>query len=97
MLLVGEINLDWLSSNSEELKHHCVDLNLTRLISSSTRPDTRNPEKSTLIDIILTNKPHKFTASGVFSLDLSDHCPIFCIRDTRQKKVPSNVIVKRDF
>ena len=33
----------------------------------------------------------------MFSLDLSDDCPIFYIRDTRQKKVPPHIIVKRDF
>ena len=31
-------------------------------------------------------------ASGVFSLDLSDHCPIFCIIDTRQKEAPPHII-----
>ena len=33
----------------------------------------------------------------MFALDLSSHCPIFCIRDSRQKKIPSHIIIKKDF
>lgn len=32
---------------------------------------------------MFTNTPERFVATGVFSLDISDHCPIVCIRDVR--------------
>ena len=31
------------------------------------------------------------------ALDLSDNCPMFCIRDFRQKTIPSHIIIMRDF
>lgn len=39
---------------------------------------------SSLIDSSLTNNPHKYLSTGVFSY-LSDHCPEVCIRDTKHK------------
>lgn len=47
--------------------------------------------------MILTNKPHKFASSGVFALNVSDHCPIYCIRNSRHKKIPPRMITKRDY
>lgn len=45
----------------------------------------KNPDKSTLIDLILTNVPHKFLSMGVFCNDLSDHC---VIATSRGSKIP---------
>ena len=56
-------------------------MNLTQLINSPTRPD-----KSTLIDIILTNIPHKYSVVGVFCNDLSDHCAVVAVRNTKIPK-----------
>lgn len=85
IILLGDLNLDWLSNTSDGRKDLCIDLNLTQLISAPTRPDPANLEKSTLLDLILTNKPHNFKASGVLPLDSSDHCPIACVRNVKQK------------
>ena len=79
----------YLLSLKGKKRNHCIEFNLTQLISSPTQPDTRNPGKSTLIDIIPTNKPHKFTASGVFELDLSDQ---FSALEIPDKKNPSHNI-----
>uniref|UniRef100_A0A8C8M2N6 Dynamin-like GTPase OPA1, mitochondrial n=1 Tax=Oncorhynchus tshawytscha TaxID=74940 RepID=A0A8C8M2N6_ONCTS len=48
----------------------------------------------TLIDIILTNLPSKYT-SAVFNQDLSDHCLIACIRNGSAVKRPPLITVKR--
>ena len=47
----------------------------------------------TLIDIILTNLPSKYT-SAVFNQDLSDHCLIACIRNGSAVKRPPLITVK---
>jgi len=46
---------------------------------SPTRPNSKHPEKSTLIDLLLTNAPHKFSEIGVFANDISDHCTIAAV------------------
>lgn len=97
LLILGDFNLDWLSPVSDKLKDICTELNLTQLITKPTRPNFKNPVKSTLLDIILTNTPHKYTASGVFANDISDHCPIACIRDTRLKHSDPCIISKRNY
>lgn len=48
--------------------------------------NVRNLANSTLIYHILTNSLHKYLFSGVFANDISYHCSIACIRDTKQKK-----------
>lgn len=96
LLLVGDLNLDWLTASSDNLKAVCDSLHLTQLINSSTRPNTKNPSKSSLLDLILTNTPHKYTDTGVFANDLSDHCTIATIRNSKLPKTKPNIICKRD-
>ena len=48
----------------------------------------------TLIDIILTNLPSKYT-SAVFNQDLSDHCFIACVHNGSAVKLPPLITVKR--
>ena len=55
------------------------DLNPTQIIKEPTRYNPRSENMGTLIDIILTNLPSKYT-SAVFNQDLSGHCHIACIR-----------------
>ena len=50
-----------------------------------THPNPKDPEKSTLKYLILTNTPQKYIASGLFANDISDHFPIACIRETEAK------------
>ena len=48
-------------------------LNLTQIIKEPTRYNPKSVNIGTLLDIILTNLPSKYT-SAVFNEDLSDHC-----------------------
>lgn len=45
------------------------------------------PENSTLIDLFITNSPHKHSSVSVFSHDVSDYCVIAAIKDTRIPKI----------
>ena len=55
-------------------------LNLTQIIKLLTRYNPKSINLCTLIDIILTNLPSKYTFA-VFNQDLIDHCLIACIRN----------------
>lgn len=66
MILIGDLNWCWLKAVSDDLKMFCNSMNLTQLINSPTRPNLKCPDKSTLIDLILTNGPHKYSVVGVF-------------------------------
>ncbi|CAB1343288.1 unnamed protein product, partial [Coregonus sp. 'balchen'] len=79
----GDLNLNWLTSSLDCLKSAYIDLNLAQWISEPTRLNVKNPTKSTLIDLNLTNNRHKYTTCGVFAMD---HCPIVCVRNTKFPK-----------
>lgn len=67
LLIMADLNLNWMTPVSDRLKDICTELNLTQLISKPTRPNPKDPVKSTLIDIILINTPEKYAASGFLS------------------------------
>ena len=90
------INLDLLSSSSGYLKEVFSGLNFDQIINKPTRPNVNNLSKSTLIDLIFTNRISKISKTGVFKLGISDHCPIACVRDIRFKKTSSHIVVKRN-
>ena len=46
--------------------------------------------------IILFNAHHKFTANVIFANELSDHCPVACIRDAKLPKSRRCIITKRN-
>lgn len=97
VILMGDLNWEWLSPASENIKDLFVSLNLTQLIDTPTRLNPRDHSKSTLLDVIFTNMPHKYTSTAVFCNDVSDHCAIACIRDTKLPKHKSRYVFKRCF
>ena len=97
VVVIGDLNLNWLNEQSDSFKADCSDLGLVQLIDSPTRHNPKRPENDSLLDIILTNAPHKFTATGVFADGLSDHCVIGCVRNTRLPKTQGLTIVRRCF
>ncbi len=97
LLVLGDLNLNWLSDASLQFKNLMCSLNLSQLIMEPTRPNPKDGSKSTLLDLIFTNKAGKYSSSGVFELVISDHCPIACVRDVRVKKTASKVVSKRNF
>ena len=51
---------------------------ISQIIKEPTRYNPKSVNMGTLIDIILTNLPSKYTAAA-FNQDLSDHCLIACV------------------
>ncbi|XP_055790900.1 uncharacterized protein LOC129862869 [Salvelinus fontinalis] len=85
-VLLGDLNWDML--NTPAILQSKLDaLNLTQIIKEPTRYSSKFVNKGTLIDIILTNLPCKYT-SAVFNQDLSDHCFIACVRNGSAVKRP---------
>lgn len=70
LIVLGNFNLNWLSSASEYLKEVCDNIHLSQLITDPTRPNFKDPFKSSLLDLILTNRKEKITNSGVLNLVL---------------------------
>lgn len=97
LFLTGDFDLDWLSSVSDSFKSLCDSFNLKQLVNGSTRPNFKNPVKSTLLDLVLTNTPHKVSHMGIFSNDLSDHCAVAVVRQAKLPKARSLIVLKRDF
>ena len=80
VIVLCDLNLDWLSDNSIYLKEVLENLGLSQLITEPTRPNHKNYSRSTLIDLICTNKPDRISVCGVLDQGISDHCPIVCVR-----------------
>uniref|UniRef100_A0A8C7DT40 Reverse transcriptase domain-containing protein n=1 Tax=Oncorhynchus kisutch TaxID=8019 RepID=A0A8C7DT40_ONCKI len=92
-VLLGDLN--WNMLNTPAILQSKLDaLNLTQIINEPTRYLPKTLNTGTLIDIILTNFPSKYT-SAVFNQDLSDHCLIACIRNGSAVKRPPLITVKR--
>ncbi len=66
-----------------------------QLVDTPTRPNLKFPEKSTLIDLVYTNVPHKYSSVSVFENDVSDHCVVAVARDTKLPKQNSRIITRR--
>jgi len=55
-------------------------MNLFQIVDSPTRPNLKNPEKSSIIDLIITNATHKYSSASVFASDISEHCVVATFR-----------------
>ena len=78
-MLLGDLNWDML--NTLAILQFKLDApNLTQMIYEPTRYNPKAVNTGTLIDIILTNSPSKYTFA-VFNQDLSDHGLIACMRN----------------
>ncbi|KAK0145188.1 hypothetical protein N1851_015920 [Merluccius polli] len=97
LLLCGDLNWDWLTEKSASFRLTCDDMNLTQLIDCPTRINAAKTGNDSLLDLFLTNAAHKFSAVGVFPNDLSDHCAIACVRNTRMPKMKGIIILRRCF
>ncbi|CAH1245976.1 ANTXR1 [Branchiostoma lanceolatum] len=94
--IMGDLNCNLLQDKgpSEDLTFLCDLHDLTNLITEPTRV-TEN--SSTLLDVILTSNPSKYSKSGVFKCGLSDHHLIYTYRGLKQPKPPPKWITARIF
>ncbi len=65
------------------INHFYVPQRALLVSLSPTRPNPKHSEKSTLLDLFLTNMPQKYKSTAVFANDMSDHCVIAGVRDER--------------
>ncbi|KAF1394512.1 hypothetical protein PFLUV_G00001090 [Perca fluviatilis] len=96
LVAFGDLNWNWLQPASDDFRAYCDSLNLFQIVDSPTRPNFKNPEKSSLIDVILTNAPHKYSTASIFANDISDHCVVATVRNTKIPKTKPRIIVKRN-
>lgn len=92
-LVLGDFNINWLHSVFEEFKAYCDSLNTFQLAAAPTCPNSKSPEKSSLIDWILTNVPQVFSCLNVWHQWPLCHC------NNEERKNPKNktcIIVKHD-
>ncbi len=92
LVVLGELNWNWLHSPTDEFKNYCNALHLFQMVDSPTRPNLKYPEKSSLIDLVL----HKYSTVSMFTNDISDHCVIATVRNTKIPKTKPSIITKRD-
>ena len=98
MYIVGDINIDLLKyhSHQQETERYLdmiYSLDLLPVITKSTRITSHT---ATLIDHIYTNTVNRLT-SGIVTVDISDHLPVFCIVDTPLKKQNRQNMYFRDY
>lgn len=94
IVLAGDFNWDWLSSASDSFKSMCDSYNLTQLIYSTTHQNLKCLEKSSLIDLFLTNIPYKYSHTGVFANDISGHCVVAVVRQSKLTKSRPQIVFK---
>ena len=97
-MLIGDLNCDLSRPDKGAKDGKTMDLMdvycLTNLIKVPTRVVA---ESSSLIDVILTNKPRSVLTSGVFDLGLSDHNLIYNVLRLHCSKFSPRTVVKRHF
>ena len=96
MLVLGDFNLNWLTNDSNSLKDMSDNLNLSQMIDELIRPNLKDPSKSILTDLILSDMKDKNTASGVFALGISDYCPLVYVIKARLERSSSKIVIKRN-
>lgn len=94
--VIGDLNLGRLrpdKSAGKLLLDLEVENEFTCLIDKATRTEQKGSiTTSTLIDILLTNKPDQFKCGGIYHPSLSDHALIYGILKGKRPRQPSKVI-----
>lgn len=95
LVLIGNLNLKY-AFKSDDLKAYCNSMNLFQIVNSPTRPNLKCPENLSLIDLIITNVPHKYSMASVFANYISDHCLVATVRNIKIPKSKPYIITKCD-
>ena len=82
IFLIGDLNLDFLSPISSDLKTLLNSLALNNFITVPTRVTFTS---ETLIDILCSNNDTIFASTGVINVPFSDHCMIYQAWHTKIK------------
>ena len=96
VILMGDLNLNRMDTNKREGKlliYLEESFNPTCLINSPTRITNVS---STLIDVLLINRPDHFIKSGTFDPEISDHCLIYGILNEKTIQHQPKTIMSRN-
>ena len=95
--LVISILIDRLRPGKSEGKL-VLEQEFTCLIDKATRTEQKGSiTTSTLIDILLTNKPDQFKCGGIYHPSLNDHALIYGILKEKLPRQPSKLITFRSY
>ena len=94
---MGDLNLDRLKQNTREGKI-LTDLEEVHGFECLVDKPTRiTNHSSTLLDVILTNKPELFHKHGIFEPGLSDHCLVYGEMKLKAVKYRHKIIQFRSY
>ena len=98
MYIVGDINIDLLKyhSHQQQTERYLDMIYSLDLLPVITKPTRITSHTATLIDHIYTNTVSRLT-SGIVTVDISDHFPVFCIVDTPLKNQNRQNMYLRDY
>ena len=91
-ILSGDFNSNWLQRSSLNDHNLFNSINLTHLITESTRVCSNS---ASLLDWILVTHPDRIIQSGVLSDSFSDHSIVFCVWKIRMPHLPPKCIKVR--
>ena len=98
--VVGDFNIDLLNMSTHQHTSEFLDINFTNsFLPLITKPTRITTTSATLIDNIFSNDYSKEEAfKGIIPEDISDHMPIFLIKqNSKTKKKGENIIYTRKF
>ena len=97
MYIMGDVNIDLSKYHSHQQTERYLDMIYSLdLLPVITKPTRITNHTATLIDLTYTNNANRLT-SGIVTVDISDHLPVFCISDTPLKKQNRQNTYFRDF
>ena len=97
MCIMGDMNIDLLRYHSHQQTERYLDMIYSfDLLPVVTKPTRITNHAATLIDHIYTNTVNRST-SRIFTVDISDHLPVFCVVDTPLKKQNRQNMHFRDY
>ena len=94
IILAGDLNTEELRSCSDSSKSHLFDMkDIFSLPNLIKKPTCFKSQNSTLLDLILTNRPRSFLKSQNFETGLSDCHKLICsILRASFKRLPPKII-----
>ena len=97
MYIMGDMNIDLLKYHSHQQTERYLNVIYSLdLLPVITKPTRITNHTATLIDHIYTNNVNRLT-SGIVTVDISDHLPVFCMVHTPFKKQNRQNTYFRDY
>jgi len=98
IFILGDINIDFLKCNTHSLTEDYLEMLYTNnMLPVITKPTRITSHTATLIDHIYTNSFNQQTVSGIATVDISDHLPVFCISHETAVKRQMHPMTFRDY